>query len=464
MDFAADAVLDTVTPPARQTTPRAPSSTENEGPSFDDHLDAATREEETAPSTETPAASHQPREQNASDKPVDPSDALLGGAPVAPPAPQVAADTTSAVIVQLIGDAAAPAQPSEAPQAAVAPNAAQAGAPSAPAQSATPAPMQAAANTQDTLAAPAGTAPAPESKPDIATNAVPSEKSATPAPQTAQGAPSAQQPQTIPVTPAAAVTTPAVLAADTAELAAAMVAPVQGQPAPEHAVRQPKAAPAQGEVKPEAAAAPDHTAPTPTIAPRTNGKAAAPQNTAKDAAFTSLLDAPESAPQHQTSSAPASAAAPSTQTQHAVAEQSAARATPAAHQVAREIVRKFDGGNTRFELRLDPPELGRVDVRLDVSRDHRVTAVIAADSPQALTELARHARDLEEMLQGAGLELSDNGLSFDLRQGSSERAETAELTGPIGDGTALAEDAAPPVAARPLGYERWRGVRVDMMV
>ena len=36
---------------------------------------------------------------------------------------------------------------------------------------------------------------------------------------------------------------------------------------------------------------------------------------------------------------------------------------------------------------------------MEVSRDHRVTAVISADSPQALTELARHARDLEQQLQ-----------------------------------------------------------------
>ena len=125
-------------------------------------------------------------------------------------------------------------------------------------------------------------------------------------------------------------------------------------------------------------------------------------------------------------------------------------------------MRKFDGGNTRFELRLDPPELGRVEVRMEVSRDHRVTAVIAADSPQALTELARHARDLEQMLHGAGLELSDSGLSFDLRQGG-EQAQTAEFGGPISGEAAPVEDTAP-ITARPLGYERWRGVRVDVMV
>ena len=91
---------------------------------------------------------------------------------------------------------------------------------------------------------------------------------------------------------------------------------------------------------------------------------------------------------------------PAAQTQQRRVDHTAAvRATPAAAQVAREIVRRFDGGNTSFELRLDPPELGRVEVRIEVSRDHRVTAVISADSPQALTELARHARELEQMLQ-----------------------------------------------------------------
>ncbi len=138
------------------------------------------------------------------------------------------------------------------------------------------------------------------------------------------------------------------------------------------------------------------------------------------------------------------------------------RAAPAAHQVGREIVRRFDGENTRFELRLDPPELGRVEVRLEVSRDHRVTALIAADSPQALTELARHARELEQMLQSAGLELSDNGLSFDLSRG--REGADAENTGAAGNEAGADNTAEKAPQARPLGFERWRGVRVDMMV
>ena len=142
----------------------------------------------------------------------------------------------------------------------------------------------------------------------------------------------------------------------------------------------------------------------------------------------------------------------------------AARAAPASAQVAREIVRQFDGENTRFELRLDPPELGRVEIRLEVSRDNRVTAVVAADNPQALAELARHARDLEQMLQSSGLELTENGLSFDLRQGGDSDADAGDGASNNARGSDAETDTPnTQTSARPLGFERWRGVRVDIM-
>jgi flagellar hook-length control protein FliK len=147
----------------------------------------------------------------------------------------------------------------------------------------------------------------------------------------------------------------------------------------------------------------------------------------------------------------------------AAVHEHAARAAPAAAQVAREIVRRFDGETTRFELRLDPPELGRVEVRLEVTRDHRVSAVVAADTPQALSELARHARDLEQTLQSAGLQLNENGLSFDLRQSDADTAEAGLLDAP-GAGEARDDESPAQILARPIGLERWRGVRLDLVV
>ena len=75
-----------------------------------------------------------------------------------------------------------------------------------------------------------------------------------------------------------------------------------------------------------------------------------------------------------------------------------------------------------FDIRLDPAELGRVDVRLEVGHDNRVQAVLAAERPETLAELQRSARDLERALQDAGLDVGENGLEFQLRDenGSEE--------------------------------------------
>jgi Flagellar hook-length control protein len=136
----------------------------------------------------------------------------------------------------------------------------------------------------------------------------------------------------------------------------------------------------------------------------------------------------------------------------------------AAAQVGREIIRRFDGGNTRFEMRLDPPELGRIEVRLEVTRDHRVSAVIAADNPAALSDLVRHARELEQSLQAAGLELSEQGLSFDLRQGDDEASNAGanDKTG-AHNADAAEKNGDPNAPLQTARLERWRGARIDVM-
>ena len=137
-----------------------------------------------------------------------------------------------------------------------------------------------------------------------------------------------------------------------------------------------------------------------------------------------------------------------------------APAAAALHQVSREIVRRFSGESTRFELRLDPPELGRVEVRLEVTRDHRVTAIVAADNPQALAELVRHARELEQALQSSGLDLAEDGLSFDL----SERRQHAPggAGEPNADGQSPTEEQTQ-TRAGPVRLESWQGQRIDLV-
>jgi flagellar hook-length control protein FliK len=140
--------------------------------------------------------------------------------------------------------------------------------------------------------------------------------------------------------------------------------------------------------------------------------------------------------------------------------------------VAREIVRRANGDNTRFELRLDPPELGKIQVQLDVSRDHKVTAVVSADNPQALSDLTRGARDLQQALQSAGLQLADDGLSFNLsnqNHGFSQPDQSNTNSGNPGGAqrglTAENQSSADTSSARarPLSIESWRGARIDVM-
>ena len=193
-------------------------------------------------------------------------------------------------------------------------------------------------------------------------------------------------------------------------------------------------------------------------------KSAAPQ--AKDA-FSALLAQTTDAQTPRATSAPAQAplTANTSATASASASAHAGVHTPA-NQVAREIIRRQTGGNTRFELRLDPPELGRVEVRLEVTRDQKVTAIVSADNPQALADLTRHARDLEQSLQSAGLELSENGLSFDLsqsRQGQQDENDSTGVKSANSDANSGEPETPQIIRASPLGLERWSGHRIDLV-
>jgi flagellar hook-length control protein FliK len=83
--------------------------------------------------------------------------------------------------------------------------------------------------------------------------------------------------------------------------------------------------------------------------------------------------------------------------------------------LAVEIATRARAGGNRFEIRLDPPELGRIDVRLDIDRSGNVTSRLVVEKAETLDVLRRDAHQLERALQDAGLKTSDNGMQFSLR-------------------------------------------------
>lgn len=87
--------------------------------------------------------------------------------------------------------------------------------------------------------------------------------------------------------------------------------------------------------------------------------------------------------------------------------------------IALEIAGQYRDNNTRFDIRLDPPDLGRIDVRLDVDRSGQVTSRLVVEKSETLDLLRRDAPQLERALQDAGLKTGDNGLQFSLRDQSA---------------------------------------------
>jgi flagellar hook-length control protein FliK len=86
--------------------------------------------------------------------------------------------------------------------------------------------------------------------------------------------------------------------------------------------------------------------------------------------------------------------------------------------LAVEIAARAKTEGNRFEIRLDPPELGRIDVRLDIDHSGHVTSRLLVDRVETLDALRRDAGGLERALQQAGLKTADNGLQFALRDQS----------------------------------------------
>jgi flagellar hook-length control protein FliK len=79
-----------------------------------------------------------------------------------------------------------------------------------------------------------------------------------------------------------------------------------------------------------------------------------------------------------------------------------------------EVAMKSLAGVNRFEIRLDPEDLGRIDVRLDIDGD-RVQARLVVDRVETLALLQRDAKTLERAFEQAGLKPSEGGIDLSLR-------------------------------------------------
>jgi flagellar hook-length control protein FliK len=116
-----------------------------------------------------------------------------------------------------------------------------------------------------------------------------------------------------------------------------------------------------------------------------------------------------------------------------------------------EIARSALAGRSRFEIKLDPAELGRIEVRMVMDKE-KAAARLMIERPETLDMMMRDRAQLERLLSASGLNLeggidmqlmddgqADRGEQFDgmLDEGGSPKSTGTNMTGADGaNGTA----------------------------
>jgi flagellar hook-length control protein FliK len=90
-------------------------------------------------------------------------------------------------------------------------------------------------------------------------------------------------------------------------------------------------------------------------------------------------------------------------------------AIPDTDALAISVAARSLSGSKQFDIRLDPPELGRVEVRLSIDASGKTQAHMTADQPHTLELLQKDAPNLTRALRDAGLDVSQSGLNFSLK-------------------------------------------------
>ena len=91
----------------------------------------------------------------------------------------------------------------------------------------------------------------------------------------------------------------------------------------------------------------------------------------------------------------------------------------------------------RVEIRLDPPELGNLDIRLNIAKDNQASILVHVTNPTAKEAIESAIPRLREMFEQQGLDLGDVDVSQQNPQQQSEfeySGNTESEQGPLGNG------------------------------
>lgn len=153
-----------------------------------------------------------------------------------------------------------------------------------------------------------------------------------------------------------------------------------------------------------------------------------PDAASGDAAQSANFVLPQSSDQNSVPTPAATSNAPAAPPTHTL---------PVFEQVAFNLKQAAQNGSDHIEIQLKPASLGAINVKLDVSHDGRITAVISADRSDTLHMLRQDASGLQQALRDAGLQADSGSLSFNLRGDAQSFAQNQSGPQSGGGGASL---------------------------
>lgn len=111
---------------------------------------------------------------------------------------------------------------------------------------------------------------------------------------------------------------------------------------------------------------------------------------------------------------------------------------PVSEQVHVAITQATNDGIDQITLQLEPADLGRVEVKMDIAPDGKTHLSFVVDKADTLDALSRDARSLERQLQEAGIKADAGTMQFNLRQ--QPQNQFGDAGGESGNGQHAAND------------------------
>ncbi|MFV0623211.1 flagellar hook-length control protein FliK [Sphingomonas sp. ac-8] len=169
-------------------------------------------------------------------------------------------------------------------------------------------------------------------------------------------------------------------------------------------------------------------------------------------------------PTAQPAAAPAAAVATPTLPAHAPTV--AAQPGRIGREMGVEIARRLTDGGSELTVRLNPGEMGRIEVKMSFNEHGTLRATVAAESPAALDLLRRDSADLGRALTDAGVRADAQSFRFDTRSGTGDGGQwqRQEQSGGNPSGSGSGRGYAADLAGEEPVYRALRtSGRVDLM-